>query len=161
MLVVFRSRRCQRTPLGLVSGFLQHMEPRPYRTQRVQPIALGRRGPLNSRVRLPSLPLSHEHRSPTWPDLLNAVDSPEEVLSVVKNFLATWDPFELNALPLECKPPAYFLQPEDVVSFAFTVVQHHCGLGSGDPGTFRMATFFAHAARRIATLTRRTPAGAH
>ena len=88
----------------------------------------------------------------TWPDLLERASDPDEVLKVVRDFLATWDPYELAALPGPCKPPLRFEQAEDVVGYAFNLVQHQCGPGADDAGVARMAAFFAVAARRVAVL---------
>ncbi len=93
----------------------------------------------------------------TWGDLLDDVDIPEDVLKIAKDFLATWDPYELAALPAECKPPDYFVEPEDIVNYAFTLMQSHCGAAHGDPGVYRMVKFFSNAARRVAILMSTTP----
>ena len=105
-------------------------------------------------------PEKQTQASLTWGDLLDDVDAPEDILKVVKDFLATWDPFELAALPAECKPPPYFVEPEDVVNYAVTLVQSHCGPAQGDPGVYRMAKFFSHAARRVAILMSAVPSPA-
>lgn len=101
----------------------------------------------------PKFPVEKKlQESLTWSDLLDDVDVPGDVLKVAKDFLATWDPYELAALPAECKPPGHFGEPEDIVNYAFTLVQSHCGAAHGDPGVYRMAKFFSHAARRVAIL---------
>jgi len=108
-------------------------------------------------IRQPLFPMEKAQQSLTWADVLDDVDAPQDVLKVAKDFLATWDPYELAALPAECKPPTYFVEPEDIVNYAFTLVQSHCGPAQGDPGVYRMVKFFSHAARRIAILMSAVP----
>lgn len=108
-------------------------------------------------IRQPQHPPQQTQGSLTWGDLLDDVGVPEDILKVAKDFLATWDPYELAALPVECKPPAYFVEPEDVVNYAFTLVQSHCGPAQGDAGVYRMVKFFSHAARRVAMLMSAVP----
>ena len=108
-------------------------------------------------TRQPLFPLEKAQESMTWADVLDDVGTPHDVLSVARDFLATWDPYELAALPAECKPPGYFVEPEDIVNYAFTLVQSHCGSAQGDPGVYRMAKFFSHATRRIAILMSTVP----
>ena len=88
----------------------------------------------------------------TWVDFLASASAPEDVLRITKDYLATWDPFELAALPPECKVPAYFVAPEDVVNYAFTLVQAHCGPDAENPVLYPMAKFFSEASRRVAVL---------
>ena len=108
-------------------------------------------------TRQPLFPVERAQESLTWADVLDDAATPQDVLKVAKDFLATWDPYELAALPAECKPPGYFIEPEDIVSYAFTLVQSHCGPAQGDPGVYRMAKFFSHAARRVAILMSAVP----
>ena len=61
-------------------------------------------------IRQPLFPMENAQEPLTWADLLDEVTAPQDVLRVAKDFLATWDPYELAALPPECKPPAYFLE---------------------------------------------------
>src|SRR5436190_10597464 len=84
-----------------------------------------------------------------WVDLLEDATTSQELLAVVQDFLATWEPLELAALPAPCHPPAHFFTMEDAVLYAFTVVQYHCGPGAGDENIFRLARFFADVARRV------------
>lgn len=108
-------------------------------------------------IRQPLFPVEHAQESLTWGDVLDEVGTPHDVLKVAKDFLATWDPYELAALPADCKPPAYFVEAEDVVDYAFTLVQSHCGPAHGDAGVYRMVKFFSHAARRVAILLSAVP----
>jgi hypothetical protein len=95
---------------------------------------------------------SHEKSSVTWFDLIEAAATTHEVLDTVRDYLESWDSRHLEALPPACRPPVHFIQPEDVVNYAFEVVRHHCGSGSGDANVALLAAFFGNAARRIAVL---------
>jgi hypothetical protein len=96
-------------------------------------------------------------RTITWSSLLDTAATPEEVLAVTKDFLAMWEPLELSRLPDPCKPPPRFREPEDVVNYAFALVQHHCGPGAGNADVHRLATFFSAAARQMAILMSNVP----
>ena len=99
-------------------------------------------------------------RTVTWPDLLGAASTPEDVIGVARDYLATWGPEELERLPSECKPPGRFFEPEEVVSYAFSLVQHHCGPAASNAELARLVNFFSDAARRIAVVMSETPAPA-
>ena len=88
----------------------------------------------------------------TWPDLLALSSTPDEVLGVVRDFIATWSPQEMNALPASCKPPGKFSMPEDVVLYAFALVDQQVHARVDDPGVYRMANFFSEATRRVTHL---------
>ena len=97
-------------------------------------------------------PSSSPRVTVTWNDLLDAADTTDDVIRVCREFLRRWEPAEIAALPEACRPPLRFFEPEDVVNYAFELVQHHCGLGAGDDHVFRMVKFFQPAAQRIAIL---------
>ena len=88
-------------------------------------------------------------RAVTWTELLEAASEPDDVLRVARDFLARWEPSELAALPGACQP-SHFDRPEDLVGYAFTLVQYQCRTGPPDGSVDRMAAFFANAARRVA-----------
>jgi hypothetical protein len=94
--------------------------------------------------------------SRTWHEVLEATNIPEQVLVVARDYLATWEPNELDALPTECRPPDYFHTPDEIVNYAFVVVQHQCGPDKAEPLIARMANFFSHAARQVALLMSHT-----
>ena len=88
----------------------------------------------------------------TWADLLAAAATPGEVIGVVRDFMATWTPQELNALPADCQPPARFSLPEDIVLYAFMLVDHEMKESERDAGVLRMSAFFSEATRRVTHL---------
>ena len=98
----------------------------------------------------PSIPL-------TWPDLLAAAQTPAEVIGVVRDFIALWTPEEIAALPGACRLPGKFLEPEDVVLYTYTLVEHQLKAEREDPGVFRMSSFFSEATRRVTQLMGETP----
>jgi len=88
----------------------------------------------------------------TWPDLLALANTPEEVIGVARDFLASWTPQELARLPAGCKPPDKFAEPEEIVLYAFALVDQQVRAGVDHPGVFRMASFFSEATRRVTQL---------
>ena len=92
----------------------------------------------------------------TWPDLLAAAATPGAVIGVVRDYVATWTPEELAALPATCFPPKFYV-PEDVVLYTFALVEYEMGTSSPDAGVFRMSGFFSEATRRITQLMGTVP----
>jgi hypothetical protein len=88
----------------------------------------------------------------TWADLLAGATTPGEVISVVRDFMATWTPQELASLPADCQPPSKFGLPEDIVLYTFMLVDHEMKERERDAGVLRMSAFFSEATRRITQL---------
>src|SRR5687768_2231744 len=86
----------------------------------------------------------------TWTELLEIATTPDEILVLVRDFLATWSPDELAGLPAECRPRARFLVPEEVVLYAYTLALARCEATSNNPELLRMDRFFSEASRRMA-----------
>ena len=89
-------------------------------------------------------------RSLAWFDLLASASTPVEVVNVARDYLATWTPEEIAALPRACRPPRRIKFPEEIVDYAFALVKAHLDAGSESNGVTRMATFFAEASWRVA-----------
>jgi hypothetical protein len=85
-----------------------------------------------------------------WFDLLAGATTPQEVVNVARDYLATWTPEEIAALPRSCRPPRSLKFPEEIVDYAFALVKAHLEPGSDASGVTRMATFFAEASWRVA-----------
>jgi hypothetical protein len=96
--------------------------------------------------------LSPTKKAITWYDRLESAKTAREVMDVAREYLDSWSDTEIEALPEPCRPPGHFIQPEDVVDYAFEVVSRHCGSSVGDEGVSQLAGFFGNAARRIAVL---------
>ena len=107
-------------------------------------------------VRLPRRAAAQD--SITWPELLAQARTFDEVLETARDYLQRLDPYEIASLPPHCQPPARFEHPEEVVLFAFTLVQAHTGSSSDDQTLIRLASFFSHATRRVAELMSRAQA---
>ena len=95
----------------------------------------------------------------TWTDLLAMAITVDEVIHVARDFLATWTPQEMNSLPRECAPPARFIDPEDIVLYTFTLIEHQCHTDEEDAGIYRMAAFFSEATRHVTRLMSEVPVG--
>jgi hypothetical protein len=90
----------------------------------------------------------------TWQQRLDSAHSVEELVGVGRDFLASFDPFELHALPEHCRPPAKLLEI-DISSYAFDLVRHECATPETEELVHKLARFFSHAATRLAQLTAR------
>ena len=88
----------------------------------------------------------------TWADLLAAATTPGQVIAVVRDFMATWTPQELAALPADCQPPNKFGLPEDIVLYTLMLVDHEMKERERDAGVLRMSAFFSEATRRVTQL---------
>lgn len=84
----------------------------------------------------------------TWPELLRSAQGPREILALVRDFLATWTPQELDSLPPGCQPPLRFQEPEDVVLYTFTLSQVRLA-GTESASLDRMWRFFMEATQRV------------
>ncbi len=88
----------------------------------------------------------------TWPQMLARAGTADEVLYIVRDFLASWDPEDIAILPPGCRPPVRFQAPEDVVLYAYALAQARCGDDVGNPAIARMARFFSEAAQQVAVV---------
>jgi len=92
----------------------------------------------------------------TWQHRLDLARSEREVVSAVRDFLASFGPLELAALPEACRPPAKVVDGADISSYAFDLVRHECDHVEGVADlVHRLARFFSHASIRLATLRAR------
>ena len=101
-------------------------------------------------------PRDYDVDSVTWPELLALALTPEDVVDIALDFLASLTPGEVASLPPECVPPHRFAEPEQIVDHAFTLVRARCRVGEDNTVLFRTANFFSHAARRVAQLMTET-----
>ena len=96
--------------------------------------------------------ISPRRDATTWPLILATAMTEEQVLRVVRDFLAGWTPYELALLPRQCRPPARFATCEEVVSYAFAIAQARCNDNEADPSLVRMCSFFSEAAEQVAAV---------
>jgi hypothetical protein len=88
-------------------------------------------------------------RHNSWFDQLAEASSPEDVVRVAQDFIATWTPAEIATLPRALRPGSMKF-PEEVVDYAFTLVRADVDSGSRNELVTRMAAFFAEASWRVA-----------
>ena len=96
--------------------------------------------------------------APSWQQRLDAAHSPHELVDIGRDFLASFDPCELHALPEHCRPPAKLIEA-DLASYAYELVRHECSTPETQELVHRLARFFSHAATRLAQLTARDQQG--
>ena len=95
---------------------------------------------------------SISHRN-SWEQRLDVAPSTNEVLELVREFMANIPAAEWEGLPQALRVPA-LADPDDVASFAFDIVRYHC-VGPTDPlpVAARLAVFLSAATRRIAQIS--------
>ena len=88
----------------------------------------------------------------TWQDRIQIASTEAEVVVAARDFVAQFTPDEINELPSLCRPGKFF-DANDITSFAFALVQHHCG---DDAKTAKLvqklATFFSNASIRLSEI---------
>jgi hypothetical protein len=84
----------------------------------------------------------------TWQERLARCRVEEEIIAVVRDYLATWSPLELVELPLKCRP-SRMKDGDEITLLAFSLVQASC-TETDNAGLARMAAFFGAAATRRA-----------
>jgi hypothetical protein len=85
----------------------------------------------------------------TWLQVLMRAPTEEAVQAAIRDYLASWPPWELAFLPKELRPPAHFSAPEEIVLYAFLLAQARCASERDNPALVRMSAFFTDAARQI------------
>ena len=90
--------------------------------------------------------------APTWQDRLDAAADEHEVIGITRDFIASFDPYEIEKLPVHCRPGKFF-DANDVTQFAFTMVRNECG----DPSEaavpiHKLAAFFSAASIRLSRI---------
>jgi hypothetical protein len=104
-------------------------------------------------------PSSHHLPVISWQNRLDAAVNEAEIIDCARDFIAQFDPYEVNALPAPCRPPAKIVDAEDIAAYAFELVRHDCDEGAAETQlVFKLAHFFAHAATRISQVNAFHPA---
>ena len=88
----------------------------------------------------------------TWQQRLDGAKTESEVITVVREFAASLEHWELAMLPPECRPHKFFTA-DDVTGYAFTLISHE----SADDTECvrlvkRLSAFFAAASIRLAQI---------
>lgn len=95
----------------------------------------------------PSAPL-------TWQQRLDLAHDEAEIVSIAREFIAMFTPYEIDRLPKPCQPPLKLVDREDIAAYAYDLVRHDC---DGPPQTLelvhKLAHFFSHASMRTAQLS--------
>lgn len=86
----------------------------------------------------------------TWESRLQKAYSADDVVSIVRDFLATWGPQEIAALPEHLRPRK-MRDSDDVGLYAFRLVSRP-GAGSNAHIMLRMTTFFTAASQRLSEI---------
>jgi hypothetical protein len=98
----------------------------------------------------------HQSQTFSWQERLEEASSEAEVVEVARDFLAAFTPAEMALLPPECRPGKFF-EANDVTSYAFALVRHHCG---DDAETaelvHKLARFFSNASTRLSQIMARS-----
>jgi hypothetical protein len=89
----------------------------------------------------------------TWQRRLDMARTVTDVVGVARDFLASFDPPELHALPTPCAPPAKLIDGDDIASYAFDLLRYECEAPGTADLVHRLARFFSHASIRLAQLT--------
>lgn len=96
----------------------------------------------------------------SWQGRLDAATSSAEVVTVARDFLATFSPYELVILPESCRPPHKLYDSEEVTIYAFALVRHDCQREQPLVADLvhKLAHFFSNASIRLSEIQAR-PAG--
>ena len=90
-----------------------------------------------------------------WQHTLDRACSEHEVVMVVRDYVASLDPYEVASLPPHCRP-GKFVDAEDITSFAFDVVRYHCDEHEKTRElVHRIAAFFSYASTRLSQIMAR------
>jgi len=90
--------------------------------------------------------------SNSWEQKLARAGSVEEVLGAARDFLARFDPQEIEAIPAKCRPPAKLVDSDDIGMYAYDLVRHECDDAGAAEVIHRLARFFSQASMRVAHL---------
>jgi hypothetical protein len=88
----------------------------------------------------------------TWEHKLDCAKSVEDVVAAGREFLARFDPQEINSLPAKCRPPPKLVDPDDIGNYAYELVRNECDDRDAAEIVHRLARFFSHASIQIARL---------
>jgi hypothetical protein len=86
-----------------------------------------------------------------WDQRLASAESPEEVVGLARDFLASWHPADIAALPESCWPPR-IKDADDVNAYAFQLVHARFRCQIDDRPVECMSSFFTAASHRLSQL---------
>jgi hypothetical protein len=105
----------------------------------------------------PFLQRPHPAITVSWQGRLDACETCAEVISVSRDFLANFSPYEIAVMPEEVRPPSKLYDAEDLTPYAFELVRRNC---DQDPPAVadlvhKFGHFFSHASIRLAEIQAR------
>src|SRR5687767_10391466 len=90
-----------------------------------------------------------------WQHTLDQAGSEHQVVMLVRDYVASLDPYQVASLPPQCRP-GKFVDAEDITSFAFEVVRYHCEQNDKTRElVHRIAAFFSYASTRLSQIMAR------
>lgn len=90
-----------------------------------------------------------------WHGRLHEAVTEEDVVAIVRDYVALWSPEELGRMPPELRP-GKFVDGEDVNSFALALVQAQMGRGTESEDLLhKLGAFFSNASLRLAQILAR------
>ena len=96
----------------------------------------------------------HDRPAGRWPNMLDSARTEHDLVTIVREYIATWTPEELGRLPASCRP-GKVNDAEDVSELAFGLASAHIAFSGELPDRLlleRLMSFFTHAATRLAAL---------
>jgi hypothetical protein len=96
----------------------------------------------------------HGRPAGLWPNVLDAARTEQDLVKIVREYVATWSPEELGRLPAPCRP-GKITDGEDVSDFAFCLARAHLSFSGALADRLlmeRLMGFFTHASARLAAL---------
>lgn len=91
--------------------------------------------------------------SVSWPESLEDANDVHEVLGIARDYLASWDRFEIAALPEHCRPGKMF-DANDIQAYALVLKSHDC---AATALLDKMTTFFSLASMRCSQILASAP----
>ena len=94
-----------------------------------------------------------------WHGRLNEAVAPDDVVTIVRDYLARWSPEELSRCPASLRP-GKFVDAEDVGGYALSLAHAQMERASGNESAVaKLATFFSAASQRLSQILARSDKG--
>ena len=87
-----------------------------------------------------------------WRGVINGAATEEQIVGIVRDYLACWSPEEIVRLPVECRPGRVH-DGEDISQWAFELTSCHLAgriPAEDEPLLLKMMLFVSEAAERLA-----------
>ena len=93
----------------------------------------------------------------TWQEQLDGAHTESQVVMVVKDFVASLEPWQVATLPAHCRPGKFF-DANDVTEYAFTLIRSESDDDTESARLVdRLSAFFAAASIRLAQILSSQP----